>query len=97
MGAGAGSGGGGDGVTAVATLVPQCKQNLACGGSSVWQLAQRCANAVPQLIQNFASSGFSAWQVEQIMSILPYTKNVPIVKEKMLLSQSKLSVRRFVA
>jgi hypothetical protein len=52
---------------------------------------------VPQLIQNFASSGFSAWQVEQIMSILPYTKNVPIVKEKMLLSQSKLSVRRFVA
>jgi spore germination protein YaaH len=54
--------------TAVSTFVPQFKQNLAWGGSSVWQLVQRSTNGVPQLIQNLAVSGFSAWQLGQFIS-----------------------------
>lgn len=61
---GEGEGGG----TAVATFVPQFIQNLAWGGSSAWQLAQRKANGVPQLIQNLAVSGFSLWHLGQFMS-----------------------------
>jgi hypothetical protein len=63
------AGGRGDGGTAVVTFVPQFRQNLAWGGSSVWQLAQCNTNNDPQFMQNLAVFGFSVWQLGQFMSI----------------------------